>query len=62
MRARTLSPRVFSLLVTMSMFLAACEDEGNEGNDNLLTGASLIVVVAIVAIVAWAMMRRRGRP
>jgi hypothetical protein len=62
MRARTLSPRVFSLLVTMSLFLAACEDEGNEGNDNLLTGASLIVVVAIVAIVAWAMMRRRGRP
>ena len=62
MRARLLSPRVVSALVTMSLFLAACEDQGNEGDDNLLTGASLVVVVIVVAIIAWALMRRRGRP
>ena len=61
MRARLLTPRVFSVLVAMSLFLAACEDQGNEGDDNLLTGASLIVVIVIVAIIAWALMRRRGR-
>ena len=61
MRDRLLSPRLFSALVAMSLFLAACEDQGNEGDDNLLTGASLVVVVVVVAIIAWALMRRRGR-
>ena len=61
MRARLLSPRIVSALLAMSLFLAACEDQGNEGDDNLLTGASLVVVIIIVAVVAWALMRRRGR-
>ena len=61
MRARLLSPRVVSALVAISLFLAACEDKGNEGNDNLLTGGSLILVIIVVAIIAWALMRRRGR-
>jgi hypothetical protein len=61
MRARLLSPRVVSAVLAMSLFLAACEDQGNEGDDNLLTGGSLILVIIVVAIVAWALMRRRGR-
>jgi hypothetical protein len=46
-------------LVPMAMFLAACEDEGNPGDDNLLTGGSLILVVIVVAVVVVLLMRRR---
>lgn len=61
MRPRVLSLRVSAALLTLSLFLAACEDQGNPGDDNLLTGASLVIVVAVVAVVAWMAMRRRGR-
>jgi hypothetical protein len=53
--------RLAALLVPLAFVLAACEDEGNPGDDNLLTGGSLIVVVIIVAIVVWILYSRRGR-
>lgn len=53
--------RLIGILVPLSLLLAACEDEGNPGDDNLLTGGSLIVVLIIVGIVAWMMYSRRGR-
>ena len=53
--------RIFSAVAALSMLLAACEDEGNPGDDNLLTGGSLIVVLIVVGIVAWLMYSRRGR-
>jgi hypothetical protein len=52
--------RLASASIALSLLAAACEDKGNPGNDNLLTGASLIVVIVIVAIVAWMFMRRRA--
>jgi hypothetical protein len=39
--------RVFAPLALLALLLAACEDEGNAGNDNLLTGGSLVVVLAL---------------
>ncbi|HZB02547.1 MAG TPA: hypothetical protein VE800_10605, partial [Actinomycetota bacterium] len=43
----------------LAVLLAACEDAGNEGNDNLLTGGSLVLVV-IVVVVVILLVRRRG--
>lgn len=48
-------------LVSLSALLAACEDSGNPGDDNLLTGASLVVVLVIAAIIAAVVFARRGR-
>ena len=53
--------RLAAILVPLSLLFVACEDEGNPGDDNLLTGGSLIVVIIIVAIVAWVLYSRRGR-
>lgn len=39
--------------------LAACEDQGNPGDDNLLTGASVIVVIVLVAIAVWWFVLRK---
>jgi hypothetical protein len=39
--------------------LIACEDAGNEGNDNLLTGGSLVLLVIIVVVIVL-FMRNRG--
>ena len=39
---------------------AACEDEGNPGNDNLLTGGSLVVIVIIIVVIVFLVRRRRG--
>jgi hypothetical protein len=41
------------------MLLTACEDQGNEGNDNLLTGGSLIVILIIGFFVARQFMKKR---
>ena len=38
--------------------LSACEDAGNSGNDNLLTGGSLVLIVIIIVVV---ILIRRGR-
>jgi hypothetical protein len=49
-------------LIALSPFaflMAACEDAGNAGNDNLLTGGSLVLVVVVVVVVVL-LMRRRG--
>lgn len=51
--------KVFAPLALVAAFLAACEDEGNPGNDNLLTGGSLVVVIIIVIVVVLMMRRRR---
>jgi hypothetical protein len=59
-REATMKAKVFAPLALVATLLAACEDEGNPGNDNLLTGGSLVVVVIIVIVVVL-MMRRRGR-
>lgn len=53
--------RIFSAVVALSMLLAACEDEGNPGDDSLLSGASLIIVLVIVGIIVAVMLSRRGR-
>jgi hypothetical protein len=52
--------RITAALVGLAMVLAACEDEGNPGNDNLLTGFSLVIVLVIVAVIAFMVMRRRS--
>jgi hypothetical protein len=44
----------------IAALLSACEDAGNSGDDNLLTGGSLVLVVIVVAVVAWLFLRRRG--
>jgi hypothetical protein len=51
---------ITAALVGLAMVLAACEDEGNPGNDNLLTGFSLVIVLVIVAVIAFMVMRRRS--
>lgn len=59
---RILRPRAWLAFafVAVSTLLAACEDEGNPGNDNLFTGASLIVVLVIVGVIIFAVTRRRS--
>jgi hypothetical protein len=39
--------------------LAACEDAGNSGDDNLLTGVSLVVLVVIIVVVVLVVRNRR---
>jgi hypothetical protein len=56
----TMKAKVLAPLALVATLLAACEDEGNAGNDNLLTGGSVVVVIIIVIVVVL-MMRRRGR-
>jgi hypothetical protein len=45
-------------LAPIAALLTACEDSGNPGNDNLLTGGSLVLIVIIVVVVI--LVRRRG--
>jgi len=47
------------LMLWCSVLLTACEDQGNEGDDNLLTGGSLIVVLIIGFFVARHFMKKR---
>jgi hypothetical protein len=46
-------------LLPLAALMTACEDAGNEGNDNLLTGGSLVLVVIVVVVVVL-LVRRRG--
>jgi hypothetical protein len=49
--------KLLTLAPTAALF-TACEDAGNPGNDNLLTGGSLVVIVVIVVIVILVRRRR----
>jgi hypothetical protein len=42
-----------------AVLLASCEDAGNPGDDNLLTGGSLVLVVLVVLVVVLLARRRR---
>jgi hypothetical protein len=55
---RRLGMKKLLTLAPIVAFLAACEDAGNSGDDNLLTGGSLVLIVLIVLIVI-AVRRRR---
>jgi hypothetical protein len=48
------------LLAFTALFLTACEDSGNPGDDNILTGATglVILIVVIVLVGAWLFNRR----
>ena len=50
-KAAAIRVRLSACLVGLSLILAACEDEGNPGNDNLLTGGSVVVIVIIVVVI-----------
>jgi hypothetical protein len=45
-------------LAPIAMLLTACEDAGNAGDDNLLTGGSLALVVIIVVVIVLVRRRR----
>lgn len=47
------------LLGASSVLLAACEDQGNPGNDNLLTGGSLVLVIVVVLVIVFIVRRRK---
>jgi hypothetical protein len=51
--------RTWKLWLPLLGLLAACEDEGNAGNDSLLTGGSLVLVVIVVIVIFLVV--RRGR-
>ena len=58
-RAARARVQLWTSLLGLSFVLASCEDQGNAGNDNLLTGGSLVVVVLIViGIILWVRGRR----
>ena len=45
-------------LAPIAALLTACEDAGNSGDDNLLTGESLVLVVIIVVVIVLVRRRR----
>ena len=51
--------RLTLALAGLATVLAACEDEGNPGDDALLSGGSLIIVAIVVAIVVGVVLMRR---
>ena len=58
-RTSPLRAPLLALLGLASVALSACEDRGNPGNDNLLTGGSLVLVIIIVIVVLVFIVRRR---
>ena len=54
-----MNARTWKLLLPLLGLLAACEDEGNPGNDSLLTGGSLLVVIVVVTVIFLVVHRRR---
>ena len=54
MKTRFLLP-----ILALATVLVGCEDEGNPGNDNLLTGGSLVLVVLVVLLIVFLVRRRR---
>jgi hypothetical protein len=53
-----LMARAWKVCLPGLALLAACEDQGNPGDDSLLTGGSLVVLI-VVAIVVFLVIRRR---
>jgi hypothetical protein len=53
-----LMARAWKVCLPVLALLAACEDQGNPGDDSLLTGGSLVVLI-VVAIVVFLVIRRR---
>ena len=53
--------RVTASLVGISLLLAACEDEGNPGDDALLSGMSLVVILLVVAVIGAVVLFARRR-
>jgi Na+/H+-dicarboxylate symporter len=49
----------FIALAPIAALFTACEDAGNPGNDNLLTGGSLVLIVIVVVVVVLLVRRRR---
>ena len=58
-RSLGLRTRIAASSVGVAVLLAACEDQGNPGDDNLFTGASLVAILLIGAVVAFFVVRRR---
>lgn len=54
-----MNSRTWKLWLPLLGLLAACEDEGNAGNDSLLTGGSLILVIIVVIAIFLVLRRRR---
>lgn len=48
------------VLLALASLLVACEDEGNPGDDSLLTGGSLVFVglVVLIVVVAFLLLKR----
>ena len=51
--------RAWMVFLPVLGFLVACEDEGNPGDDSLLTGGSLVILVIIVIVVFLIVRRKR---
>ena len=57
-------PRIDLVALTLAAgtFLAACEDEGNSGDDSLLSGGSLVAVLVVAAVIVGVfILARVGR-
>jgi hypothetical protein len=57
-RREVLMARAWKVCLPALALLAACEDQGNPGDDSLLTGGSLVVLI-VIAIVVFLVIRRR---
>jgi hypothetical protein len=53
--------RLMASLVGLSLLVAACEDEGNPGDDALLSGVSLVVILLVVAVIGAVVLLARRR-
>jgi hypothetical protein len=48
----TMKGKLFAPLALVAALLAACEDEGNADNDNLVTGSLVVVIIIVIVVVA----------
>jgi hypothetical protein len=55
---RRLHMKKLIALAPIAALFTACEDAGNPGNDNLLTGGSLVLIIVIVVVVILVRRRR----
>ena len=51
--------RLTTALLSLSLLAAACEDEGNPGDDSLLSGGSLVIVLLIAVVIGAVLFARR---
>ena len=64
LRSRTQGMRIGAIAavaLAASTLLSACEDQGNPGDDSVLSGGSLVVVLVLVVLVVGAFMLARSR-